>query len=72
MANRTHRGSPYNNGYEPSPPPIPAKVPFYAAETSPYGPHGNMDPFAVEMSSIDIGGSGGRRSSGRPQRVLEV
>jgi hypothetical protein len=72
VANRTHRGGPHHNGYEPSPPPIPAKVPFYTAEASPYTPHGNTDPFAAEMSSIDIGGSGGRRSGGRPRRVFEV
>jgi hypothetical protein len=72
MANRGYGSSPYHYGYEPSPPPIPAKVPFYAAETPPYRPHGNMDPFAVEISSIDIGGSGGRRSGGRPRRVFEV
>jgi hypothetical protein len=71
MANRSYGNSPHNYGYEPSPPPIPAKVPFYSAETPPR-PHGNMDPFAAEMSSIDIGGSGGRRSSGRPRRVFEV
>jgi hypothetical protein len=72
MANRGYDSSPYHYGYEPSPPPIPAKVPFYAAETPPYTSHGNMDPFAVEISSIDIGGSGGRRSGGRPRRVFEV
>lgn len=72
VANRTYRGGPRNIGYEPSPPPIPAKVPFYAAETSSYKPHGNVDPFAAEISSIDIGGSGGRRSGGRSRRVFEV
>jgi hypothetical protein len=71
MANRRYSNSSYNYGYEPSPPPIPAKVPFYSAETPPR-PHGNMDPFAAEISSIDIGGSGGRRSGGRPRRVFEV
>jgi hypothetical protein len=71
MANRSYGNSSHNYGYEPSPPPIPAKVPFYSAETPPRS-HGNMDPFAAEMSSIDIGGSGGRRSGGRPRRVFEV
>lgn len=71
MANRSYGNSSHNYGYESSPPPIPAKVPFYSAETPPRS-HGNMDPFAAEMSSIDIGGSGGRRSGGRPRRVFEV
>jgi hypothetical protein len=72
MGKRSYGSSPHNHGYEPSPPPIPAKVPFYGAETPPYRPHGNMDPFAAEISSIDIGGSGVQRSGGRPRRVFEV
>jgi hypothetical protein len=70
-SNRSYGNSPHNYGYEASPPPIPAKVPFYSAETPPRL-HENMDPFAAEISSIDIGGSGGRRSGGRPRRVFEV
>jgi hypothetical protein len=71
VPNRSYGGS-HSNGYKPSPPPIPAKVPFCTTETLPYRPHGDMDAFAAEMSSIDIGGSGGRRNAGRPRRVFEV
>ena len=71
MANRGYGTSPHSYGYEPSPPPIPAKVPFYGAET-PSNRRGPVDPFAAEMSSIDIGGGGRRRSGGRPRRVFEV
>ena len=72
MANRNYGSSPHIHNYDPAPPPIPAKVPFYSAETSPYGHHGNTDPFTAEISSIDIGGSGGRRSGTRPRRIFEV
>ena len=74
VASRSHGGSPSSNGYEPNPPPIPAKVPFYPAEAPPYRPYGDVDPFTAEMSSIDIGGSGigGRRGGGRSRRVFEV
>ena len=72
LSNRSYGSSSHNHGYEPSPPPIPAKVPFYSSGTPPYSAHGNMDPFAAEISSIDIGGSGGRRGGARPRRVFEV
>lgn len=73
MQNRGYGSSPQIHGYEPSPPRIPAKVPFYGAESSnreSYG--GGMDALSAEMQNIDIGVGSGVRSGGRSRRVFET
>ena len=63
MANQGYGNSTYSQGFESSPPPIPAKVPMHSGvDGFGYGRQGGMDALSAEMSTIDIGvASGGRR-----------